>query len=148
MAFLAGIMAKLGFPEKWINWVMGCVTTPSFLVLVNGKHYGNIHPTKGICQGDPLSPYLLLLCAERFTSLLEVEGRVKGVSICRRAPKISNLMFVDDSLLFFQATNSEVAVVNEVLQTYASASSQCINMEKSSVFFNSNTPASQKVEIV
>ena len=77
-----------------------------------------------------------------------MEGRVKGVSISRRAPKISNLMFVDDSLLFFQATNSEVAVVNEVLQTYASASSQCINMEKSSVFFNSNTPASQKVEIV
>ena len=57
-------------------------------------------------------------------------------------------MFVDDSLLFCQATQSEVTVVNEVLQAYANASSQCINMEKSSVFSSSITPASQKVEIV
>ena len=101
--FLQGVMVKLGFPEKWINWVMGCVTTPSFSILINGKPFGNIHPTRGIRQGDPLPPYLFLLCAEGFTSLLakaKVNGHIKGVSICRRAPKISNLMFADDSLLF------------------------------------------------
>lgn len=65
--FLQGIMAKLGFPEKWISWVMSCVTTSSFFVLINGKPYGNIDPTKGIRQGDPLSSYLFLLCAEEFT---------------------------------------------------------------------------------
>ena len=111
-----------------------------------------MHPTRGIRQGDHLSvPYVFLLCAEGFTSLLakaEVERHNEGVSICKRAPKISNLMFADDSLLFYRATESEVSVVNEVLQTYANASSQCINMEKSSVFFTSITPASQKVEIV
>ena len=116
--FLQGVMAKLGFPEKWINWVMGYVTTPSFSVLINGKPFGNIHPTRGICQGDPLSPYLFLLCVEGFTSLLakaEMEGRIKGVSICRRALKISNLIFADDSMLFCRATNSDVAMINEVL---------------------------------
>ena len=149
--FLQGVMAKLGFPEKWINWVMGYVTTPSFSVLINGKPFGNIYPTRGIHQGDPLSPYLFLLCVERFTSLLakaEMEGCIQGVSICRRAPKISNLIFADDSMLFCRATNSDVAMINEVLQNYASASGQCIKMEKSSVFFSSNTPASQKVGIV
>ena len=96
-------MAKLGFPEVWINWVMRCVTTPSFSVLINGKPFGNITPSKGICQGDPLSPYLFLLCAEGFNSLLlraKLEGRIKGVSVCRMAPFVTNLMFANDSLLF------------------------------------------------
>ena len=78
--FLQGIMAKLGFLKKWISWVMGYVTTPSFSILINGKSYGNIHLTRGIRQGDPLSPYLFLLCAEGFTSLLakaKLEGRIK-----------------------------------------------------------------------
>ena len=47
-AFLQGIITKLGFLEKWIQWVMGCVTTPSFSILINGKAYGNIHPSRGI----------------------------------------------------------------------------------------------------
>lgn len=97
---------------------MGCVTTPSFSILINGRPYGNIQPTRGIRQGDPFSPYMFLLCAEGFTSLLakaKLEGSIKGVSICRRAPKISNLMFVDDSLLFCQATHGEVVVIDEIL---------------------------------
>ena len=149
--FLKGIMTRLGFLEVWINWVMGCVTTPSFSVLINGKPFGNIMPSRGIRQGDPLSPYLFLLCVEGFNSLLfraEMEGRIKGVSICRRAPSVTNLMFADDSILFCQATLGEVEVINEVLRTYANASGQCINMEKCSVFFSSNTQASHRAGIV
>ena len=104
-AFLRGMMIKLGFPEEWIKRVMSCVTTPSFLVRINGKAYGNIIPSKGLRQGDPLSPYLFLLCAEGFTSLLsktEYEARLHGVQICRKTPSISNLLFADDSLIFCQ----------------------------------------------
>ena len=53
--FLEGMMIKLGFLDIWIQWVMGCVTTPSFSILINQKEYGNIRPTRGIRQGDPLS---------------------------------------------------------------------------------------------
>ena len=121
---------------------MSCVTPPSFSVLINGKPFGMIHPTRGIRQGDPLSPYLFLLCVEEFTSLLQkavLEGNIQGVSICRRAPRISHLLFTDDSLLFCQATYKETKVVLEILKLYVEASSQCINMDKSSVFFSSNT---------
>ena len=135
-------MLKLGFPGDWVDKVMSCVTSPSFSVLINGKPFGMIHPTRGIRQGNPLSPYLFLLCAEGFTSLLQkavLEGNIQGVSICRRAPRISHLLFTDDSLLFCQATYKETKVVLEILKLYVEASSQCINMDKSSVFFSSNT---------
>ena len=140
--FLKRIMLKLGFPDVWVDRVMSCVISPSFSVLINGKPYGTIHPTRGIRQGDPLSPYLFLLCAEGFTSLLqkaELERTIHGVSIYRRAPRISHLLFVDDSLLFCQATKKETKVMMEILKLYAEASGQCINMDKSSVYFSSNT---------
>ena len=149
--FLQGIMTKLGFPERWVQRVMGCVTTPTFSILINGKAYGNIRPSRGIRQGDPLSPYLFLLCVEGFTSLLqkaELDGRIKGALVCRRVPRISNLMFADDSIIFCRAMGGEVEVINEVFQIYANASGQCINMEKSSVYFSSNTQQGQKAEIV
>ena len=63
-------MARLSLPNVWIDRVMKCVTTPTFLVCINGKAYGNITPYKGIWQGGPLSPYLFLLCAKGFASLL------------------------------------------------------------------------------
>ena len=143
-------MEKMGFPVNWIERVMSCVTTPSFSILINGKPYGMIHPSRGIRQGDPLSPYLFLLCAEGFTALLkkaELEGRIKGVSICRGAPKVTNLMFADDSLLFCQATRDEGETIAEILQTYERASGQSINLEKSSVYF-SNTSERPKGQIL
>ena len=47
-SFLRGIMSKLGFPDTWVDRVMSCVTTSSFLVRINGKAYGNIVPTRGL----------------------------------------------------------------------------------------------------
>ena len=145
--FLRGILVKLGFPEIWINRVMCCVSTPSFSVCINGKAYGNITPSRGLRQGDPLSPYLFLLCAKGFISLMarvEGEGQIHGVSICRSAPRISHLLFADDSLVFCQANREEVKVVKEMLQLYATTSGQCINLEKSSIYFSTNMGVDHK----
>ena len=46
--FLQGVMQRLGFPETWIERVMSCVTTTSFSVLVNGRPFGNVLPSRGI----------------------------------------------------------------------------------------------------
>ena len=76
-----------------------------------------------------------------FTSLLakaELDGRLHGVAVCRNAPCITNLFFADNSLIFCQANKDEVQVVSDTLQLYAEASSQCINLEKSSAYFSSS----------
>ena len=150
-SFLSGMMIKMGFPEVWVDRVMCCVSTPSFSIKINGKTYGNIIPSRGLRQEDLLSPYLFLLCAEGFTSLLakaERDGKLNGVAIYRTAPKITNLLFANDSLIFCQANENEVQVVSDNLQLYANASGQCINFEKSSAYFSSNVSVEKKEWII
>lgn len=145
MVFSEGNDDQVGFPQGWIDRVMSCVTTPSFSARINGKAYGNFLPSRGFCQGDPLSSYLIMLCVEGFTLLLakvEEDGRLHGVSIYRTAPTISHLLFTDDSLLFCQTNQEEVQVITEVLNLYAMASRQCINLDKSSIFYSNNTTGS------
>ena len=122
---LERIMRKLGFHDRWISLMMMCIITVSYLVLLNGEPRGMIRPTRGIWQGDPISPYLFLLCTEGLSTMLkkeELQGHIKGVSICRRAPPISHLLFANDSLIFYKANMSECNKVWKVLKDYEAAS--------------------------
>lgn len=120
--YLEGAMRKLGFSDKWINWIMQCVTTVSYQVNFNGVMQSPFKPTRGIRQGYPLSPYLFLFVANGLSTLLSkaVESRqVQALSICRRAPKILHLLFADDSLLFFQGNAEQARRIKDILQVYS-----------------------------
>uniref|UniRef100_A0A803Q104 Reverse transcriptase domain-containing protein n=1 Tax=Cannabis sativa TaxID=3483 RepID=A0A803Q104_CANSA len=105
-SFLAAVMGKMGFNIRWINLIMTCLHTNSFSFAINGEVSGSVIPQRGLRQGDPLSPYLFLICSEGLSRLLKYEeniGRLQGLAVSRHSPTISHLLFADDSLLFCQA---------------------------------------------
>ena len=141
----------MSFHEKWINLIMHCITTISYFVLINGVAYGSIIPTRGLRQGDIVPPYIFLLCAYGFSSLINDAARnqrISGVSICKGSPKITHLFFADDSLLFCKANIQECQNLINILQLYEASSGQKINANKSSVFFNNNTPDDRRCEVL
>jgi len=73
--FIKQVMERMGFYEKWINLIIHCITTVSYSVLINGVAYGSIIPTRGLHQGDPISPYIFLMCAEGFSFLINDAAR-------------------------------------------------------------------------
>ena len=140
---------KIGFYERWIDLIMRCITTVSYSMLINGVAHGNIMPSRGLHQGDPLSSYLFLLCANGFSSLINKAIRshtMSGLLICRGYPMISHLFFADDSLLFYKVSSQECQHLIDILRLYKVASGQKINTDKSSMFFSANTPKEKKIE--
>ena len=92
---------------------------------INGKPRGHIDPSMGLRHGDPLSPYLFLLCVEGLSALIKStvnNGQMGGISICRGGPRLSYLFFVDDSLIFYKATLEECTALQRVLKVYEKAS--------------------------
>ena len=124
---LQKIMEKLGFHEWWIRIVMACVSSVTYARRFNGQPCGLITPTRGLRQGDPLSPYLFLLCAEGLLALLQKASErmeIKGMAASVRGPWISHLFFTDDSLIFYKSTEKEGAEIQRILQVYESSSGQ------------------------
>jgi hypothetical protein len=68
---LFGIMEKMGFNAQWIRWMHMCVTTIIYHILMNDERVGPITPGRGLRQGDLLSPYLFILCAEGMSALIK-----------------------------------------------------------------------------
>ena len=122
-----GIVLKLVFNDRWVHLIMGCVKTVTYSILVNGEPCGMIQPTHGIRQGDPLSPFLFLLCTEGLNGLIkrvECNGDIHEFSLCRRGLKLTHLLFADDSLLFCRSTMEECGKVLEILNKYEMTSGQ------------------------
>ena len=117
-------MQKLGFHEQWIDMIMACVSSVRYKVRFNSQETDSFTPTRGIRQGDPLSPYLFLLCAEGLSSLLQFEeeaGGIEGIRVCRNAPSVSHLLFADDSLVLIRADVMNATSLQNVLDTYCAS---------------------------
>ena len=87
---LQKLMEKMGFCSRWIDLIMECIRTVSYSILVNGDPKGLINPTRGIRQGDPLSPFLFLLCTEGLHGLITKAVRAKKSTTSQFAREAPN----------------------------------------------------------
>ncbi|KAA3459024.1 reverse transcriptase [Gossypium australe] len=148
--FLAGMMKSLGFHDDWTVLVMRCVCSVSYSVQLNGVDSDWITPSRGLRQGDPLSPYLFLICAEGFSALLEEakkSGDMRGAKIGRGRLSINHLFFADDCILFGDATREGVQTVRKIICEYESNAGQRVNYDKSLIYFGANVQDEMKEEI-
>lgn len=148
--YLESRMQSMGFCRPWIKWVMLCVTTVSYEFNLNGTSVGPITPSRGLRQGDPLSPYLFLIFVEALSNSINkaaIEGRIHGSQICHNAPSVTHLLFADDIFLFFPVNNEETATVKNLQNEYESFSGQSVNFQKSGVFFSANINHDKRKEL-
>lgn len=148
--YLRAVMLRMGFDGRWVNLIMTCVESVTYSFIHGSKEFGHLVPGRGLRQGDLISPYLFLLCSEGFSSLIrqfEQSGLIHGCQIARQAPKISHLLFADDSYIYCRANMPEANNLLSLLQRYESISGQKINLDKSSIFFSSNTPVDMRDSI-
>ena len=113
--FVREIMLRMGFVQNWVDYIMNCMSTISYQVMLNGSIGETFRPTRGLRQGDPLSPFLCLICGEGLSSLMKMatkEGILKGVKASRGGPQVSHLLFVYDYILFEKA--SRKVSINDV----------------------------------
>jgi len=104
----------------------------AWTIKINERPQGHITPTQGLRQGDPVSPYLFLICAKILSALLKKNvdnGLMKGAAAFSRGLEISHLFFTDDSLIFCRATREDCSSLEHVLETYEQASGQQLNWD-------------------
>jgi hypothetical protein len=123
--YLEAMMWKLGFTDRTVRLIMKCVSSVRFTVRVNGELLPYFTPSRGLRQGDPILPYLFLLCAEGFTALLNHFGDCfvdRGIRVSFQSPWINHLLFVDDSLIFMSTKVQSGERLNEILRIYGECS--------------------------
>ena len=149
-SFVHKVLEAFRFPLKLTKIIMSCIATTSISVLVNGGALQSFEPSRGIRQGDPLSPYIFILCMEYLGHLIK-QKCVDGVWTPLKASKnnvgILHLLFVDDILLFGKVDPAAYEAILEVLGKFYAESGQKISFEKSRVYFSPNVSKILKEEV-
>lgn len=135
--FISKMIRRLGFPDDIIFLVTDFISTVTYKPLINREPTSVIIPQRGLRQGDPLSPYLFIICVEGLSKVLNKvvsDGYISSAVVSYGGPCVSHLLFADDSLLFCAADKSESECILKILNNYEAVSGQCVNLDKMGLF--------------
>ncbi|RVW86687.1 LINE-1 retrotransposable element ORF2 protein [Vitis vinifera] len=134
--FLDHVLQRKGFSQKWRSWMRGCLSSSSFAILVNGNAKGWVKASRGLRQGDPLSPFLFTLVADVLSRLMiraEETGITEGFLVGRDRTRVSLLQFADDTIFFSKASLDLLQNLKIILLVFGQVSGLKINLEKSTI---------------
>ncbi|XP_060170402.1 uncharacterized protein LOC132601318 [Lycium barbarum] len=133
-SFLTAVLRKMKFSEQFIDLIARLISDNWYSILINGTRYGFFKSSRGIKQGDPISPSLFILAAEalsRALNSLHSNDKFIGFSMSNNGPKINHLSYADDLVLFSSVNRRSIKLIMKILKDYQHVSGQEINQDKS-----------------
>uniref|UniRef100_A0A2N9GD32 Reverse transcriptase domain-containing protein n=1 Tax=Fagus sylvatica TaxID=28930 RepID=A0A2N9GD32_FAGSY len=132
--FLIYLLRRCGFPGKWCNWIWFCISTVQFSILVNGSPQGFFASSRGLRQGDPLSPLLFVIVMETLSRLMDratIGGYISGFAVGSGDDPlvVSHLLFADNTLIFCKADQVQIAHLRAVFSWFEAVSGLKVNMQ-------------------
>jgi hypothetical protein len=135
--FLLDLLKRCSFGERWCSWIKHCISSVQFTVLINGFPSGFFGSSRGVRQGDPLSPFLFVLVIEAFSKMISAiysRGLILGFFVGTREVdrvEVSHLLFADDTLVFCGADASQISHIVALLVCFEAVSKLKVNLSKS-----------------
>jgi hypothetical protein len=145
-SYLKSTLLAFGFEPNWISWIINLTSSALFSILINGVPSRPFSPTRGIRQGDPLSPFLFIIMAEGLSRTIKAaisDQSLSGLTPHGFSPPISHSQFVDDLLLMGVPTAREAIRIKSIITLFCEASGMEVNLSKSQVFFFNTPPEIQ-----
>ena len=133
---LLDLLNRMGFGVKWCKWIRTCISTVQFSVLINGSPANFFGNSRGLRQGDPLSPMLFLILMEVFSRMLrrvERAGLIHGFKVAGKrdgGESVSHLLFVDDTILFCDTDVEQILHIRLLLLSFQVVTGLKVNVHK------------------
>ncbi|XP_042488561.1 uncharacterized protein LOC122068744 [Macadamia integrifolia] len=144
-SFLFTLLNRLNFPSQFINWVVPCITNPSYVIFLNGAQSHPFYANRGLRQGCPMSPFLFNIVLQVFSDSLSAAAK-SGVfryhQLCEK-PEISSICFVDDLFVFGKGDDVSAGQLDTLLSRFSAISGLAINKGKSAIYFANCSTALQ-----
>eukprot|EP00253_Pinus_taeda_P009198 PITA_09198 len=144
--YMQKVLKAFGFDHAWIRWVSSLISSAFFSILINGIPTSTFYSTRGIRQGDPLSPFLFIIMAEGLGRCIKnaIQSHDLKGNTLHQAPTVSHQQFVDDNTIFGYSSVQEARTLNSLILLFSRASGALINKVKSQIFFFNTHPTTQR----
>ena len=130
------LLEQGGFSTKLRQWIFLCISTICFSILINGSPCGFFESSKGLRQGDPLSPLLFVLVMEALGRMLDKtihDGHMSGFGVGNlegRSLAVSNLLLGEDTVIFCEADLDQILFLHMILTWFEAVFGLKINLGK------------------
>jgi hypothetical protein len=144
------VLSKFGFSNCFIDLIRCCIEENPTSVIINGASSDFFYPSRGLRQGDPISPYIFILVEELLCrALINLQSQKDFIpyKANSRFWKISYLLYADDTILFLNGRNSSISKAIDILNSYQKFTGQRINYGKSKFYVSNRTSAGRIQQI-
>lgn len=147
--FILDVLIIRGYPPHFIRWIHSCLSTARFSVRINGESEGYFSSSRGIRQGDPISPFLFVIVMDALSEMLDKVKSHPNFKLHHKMEQIelNHLCFADDLMLFCRGEENSIKLLMETLNTFFTFSGLRMNTHKSTCYL-SNPPPGLKSWIV